>query len=51
LSTEESPAFERNAHYLQIVWLDDVVQRPIHVILAGGFRLAVDPEKPLVVRA
>ena len=46
---EKSAALEGNAHHLQIVWLDNVIQRPIHVVLARGFWLAVDPEQPFVI--
>ena len=48
---EKSAAFEGNAHHLQIIWLHNVVQRPIHVVLARWFWLAVDPEQPFVIRS
>ena len=48
---EKSAALEGNAHHLQIVWLDNVVQRPIHVVLALWLWLAVDPEQPFVIRS
>ena len=47
---EKTAALERNAQYLQVVRFNDVVQRPIHVVVAGGFWLTVNPELPLIIR-
>src|SRR5208283_1362795 len=49
LRREESSLAQENAHHPQIICLDDVVEGPIHVVLAGWFCLTLKPEKLLIV--
>src|SRR5262249_19150163 len=49
LHREKSSLPQGNAHDAQILWLNNVVKRPIHIVLAGWFRLALEPEKLLII--
>src|SRR4029077_7068808 len=44
LRSEKSAALQRDAHGLEVARPDDVIERPIHVVLAGGFGLTVKPK-------
>ena len=51
VGSEEPAVEQRNAHRLQIVRFDDVVDGPVHVVVVGRLRLPIEPEELLVITA
>src|SRR5208337_3173188 len=51
LDSKESALLKGNTHGLEIVRADNIVDRPIHFVFGSGFRMAIEPEKPLVITA
>ena len=49
LRSKEAAAAQTNLHHLQIIGIDDVFHGPVHLVLAGGFCVAVEPEDVFIV--
>src|SRR5215469_4343671 len=49
LRSKETPCAQWRPHCSEVVWIHDVIDRPIHVVVIGRLWLSFQPEQQLVV--